>query len=109
MNSILVTMQSYALNTVRRQIQANELPLDAFDLKRKLGPTEYTAEQALTAKEGTPDWDKYQDLCMRYMRDCQADVYMFYLFKSMETGSNEYAEEPLQDCASFEPYLPLFT
>ena len=40
--------------------------------------------------------------------DCFIEIYTFYLFKQMELGHNDYANEMLQDVHLFEPYMPLF-
>ena len=47
------------------------------------------------------------DICMVKWEACQLDIYLFYTFKMVFEGTNEYAHERLEDPQDFAVYLPV--
>lgn len=72
-------MQSYALNNLRRQVQSGEIPKDDFNLGIHLHDN-FSVRDMLEAKEGDKAWNETHDICMLKHRECQYDIYMFYMY-----------------------------
>ena len=69
----------------------------------------FTMDDVLFCIEGAKTCKDSADLCMIQFNDCYIEIYTFYLFKQMELGHNDYANEMLQDPNDFDKYMPLFT
>lgn len=108
-NAIIVTMQKYVLKNMRDGIKSGMLDRDVFMIELRSGDqVDYTREDVLLSEPGSELWQDTEDVCMVRYSDCFIEIYTFYLFKQMELGHNDYASEMLQDCHSFEPFIPLF-
>lgn len=121
-NAIIVNMQKYVLESVRKGLKDGVLSEDVFtplitnhSVSDYLGASKaanqeviYSRDDILAPESGSETWRETTDLCMVLYDDCYIELYTFYLFKLMERGDNAFATEMLQDYNSFAPYLPLF-
>ena len=103
-------MQKYVLDNMRNGVKSGLLDRSVFAIELKSdGQVVYSQEEILLPGEaGSALWNDTEDVCMIRYSDCFIEIYTFYLFKQMELGHNDYANEMLQDVHLFEPYLPLF-
>ena len=102
-------MQRYVLENMRSGVKSGLLDRSVFAIELKSGEqVDYTQEDVLLSEPGSELWQDTQDVCMIRFGDCFIEIYTFYLFKQMELGHNDYANEMLQDVNLFEPYMPLF-
>ena len=102
-------MQKYVLDNMRSGVKSGLLDRSVFAIELKSdGQLVYSQEDVLLADADSALWKDTEDVCMVRFGDCFIEIYTFYLFKQMELGHNDYANEMLQDVHLFEPYLPLF-
>ena len=101
MNSMIVAMERYVLDTLRAKIQDDILPEGVYI--PDMG-TQAVLDGALVI-DGVP----IDDYCMVHFKACEIDIKSFYLFKMLFENDNSYLREELLDVDNFDSFLPLTT
>lgn len=92
-NSVIVNMQLYVLESIRNGLKSGQLSRDVYDTK--IDGVYSSDDIFMTQSEGAQLFRDTTDVCMVRPHDCLIDSYHFYLFKQMNEKHNDYANEML--------------